>query len=92
LPNALLEAAAGGLPIVALPASEGVVELLRSQPGTWLAKEISTEALAECLLTALNALKPGERFDHGFIAEFRIDRTIKAYEALIDETLKERNP
>ena len=89
LPNALLEAAAGGLPIVALPVSEGVVELLRHQPGCWLAKKISPAALAECLLAALNALKPDERFEHGFIEEFRIDRAIKAYEDLIDETLAE---
>jgi glycosyltransferase involved in cell wall biosynthesis len=73
LPNALLEAAAGGLPIVALPASEGVVELLRDQPGSWLAKETSAAALAECLLAAL-------------------ERAIQAYEALIDETLKPRQP
>ena len=90
LPNALLEATAGGLPIVVLPASEGVVELLRDQPGCWLAKEVSRAALEECLLTALNALKPGERFEHGFIQEFRLDRAIKAYESLIDETLAQR--
>ncbi len=92
LPNALLEAAAGGLPIVALPASEGVVELLRAQRGTWLAKEISSAALAECLLTALNVLRPGERFEHELIQEFRIDRAIQAYEDLIDETLRRRRP
>ena len=92
LPNALLEAVAGGLPIVALPASEGVVELLRGQPGVWLAKEISSAALADCLLTALKVLRPGERFEHGFIEEFRIDRAIQAYEDLIDETLKRRQP
>jgi glycosyltransferase involved in cell wall biosynthesis len=92
LPNALLEAAAGGLPIVALPASEGVVDLLRGQPGAWLAAEISSASLAECLLTALEALKPGERFQHGFIEEFRIDRAIQGYEALIDEALSRRQP
>ncbi len=92
LPNALLEAAAGGLPIVALPASEGVVELLRDQPGSWLAKEISSEALGECLLSALNDLNPGERFEHRFIEEFRIDHAIKAYEDLIDEALARRQP
>ncbi|MGA2635242.1 MAG: glycosyltransferase [Terracidiphilus sp.] len=90
LPNALLEAAAGGLPVVALPASQGVVELLRNQPGCWLAKEVSSAALEECLLTALSALKPSEGFEHGFIEEFRIDRAIRAYEDLIDETLAQR--
>jgi len=61
LPNALLEAAAGGLPIVALPASGGIVDLLRDQPGVWLAPEVSTEALADSLRTALRALRPGEK-------------------------------
>jgi glycosyltransferase involved in cell wall biosynthesis len=92
LPNALLEAAAGRLPIVASPASEGVVDLLRGQPGAWLATEISSASLAECLLTALEVLKPCERFEHRFIEEFRIDRAIKGYEDLIDETLARRNP
>jgi glycosyltransferase involved in cell wall biosynthesis len=38
MPNALLEAAAAGLPLVALPASGGVRDLLRGQPGAWLAR------------------------------------------------------
>jgi len=87
LPNALLEAAAGGLPIVALPASEGLVELLRSQPGAWLAPEISSTALAASLLKALEVLRQGERFAHAFIDEFRIERAIQAYEGLIDAVL-----
>jgi glycosyltransferase involved in cell wall biosynthesis len=64
MPNALLEAAASGLPIVALPASGGVVDLLRGRPGAWLAPEISSSALAASLLAALEALQPGERFPH----------------------------
>jgi len=91
LPNALLEAAAGGLPIVALPASGGVVELLRNQPGVWLAPEVSAEALAASLLAALGSLRSGERFTHSFMEEFRTDRAIHAYEELIDRTLQE-NP
>jgi glycosyltransferase involved in cell wall biosynthesis len=87
LPNALLEAAAGGVPIVALPASGGVVDLLRNQPGTWLATEISSDALAASLRTALLSLRPGERFAHAFIDEFKIDRATAAYERLIDATL-----
>lgn len=87
LPNALLEAAAAGLPIAALPASGGVVELLRDQPGVWLAPDITAEALAASLLTALRALRPGERFAHPFMEAFRIDRAIQAYERLIDRTL-----
>jgi glycosyltransferase involved in cell wall biosynthesis len=88
LPNALLEAAAAGLPIVALPASAGVVELLCDQPGVWLAPEISAEALAASLLTALHALRPGERFAHPFVEAFRMDRALQAYESLIDRTLE----
>jgi glycosyltransferase involved in cell wall biosynthesis len=90
LPNALLEAAAGGLPIITTPASQGLVDLLRGQPGTWLANEISSAALADCMLTVLEALRTGERFAHEFIEEFRIDRAIHAYEELIDATVKER--
>ena len=92
LPNALLEAAAGGLPIIALPASQGVVELLRDQPGAWLAQEISSTALAGTLLTALEVLRPGERFAHAFVEKFRIDRAIHAYEELIDTVLTRRQP
>jgi glycosyltransferase involved in cell wall biosynthesis len=88
LPNALLEAAAGGLPIVALPSSQGVVDLLQGQPGVWLAPVISTDALAETLVTALQALRPGARFAHTFVEQFRIERSIQAYEDLIDSTLR----
>jgi glycosyltransferase involved in cell wall biosynthesis len=87
LPNALLEAAAGGLPIVALPASDGLVEMLHGQSGAWLASEISSTALTDSLLTALELLRLGERFAHSFIEEFRIDRAIPAYENLIDAAL-----
>jgi glycosyltransferase involved in cell wall biosynthesis len=89
LPNALLEAAAGGLPIVALPASGGVVDLLRDRHGVWLAREVSAQALATNLLAALDALQPGQRFPHAFIDDFRIERVIPAYERLIDEAIKE---
>jgi glycosyltransferase involved in cell wall biosynthesis len=88
LPNALLEAAAAGLPIVALPASGGVVELLHDQPGVWLASTISEGALTASLVAALRALKPGERFAHPFVEAFSIDHAIQAYERLIDRTLR----
>jgi glycosyltransferase involved in cell wall biosynthesis len=87
LPNALLEAAAGGLPIVALPASQGVVDLLRGRPGVWLATIVSADALASSLIEALKSLWPGQRFDHPFIDPFRIDCAIHAYENLIDAVL-----
>jgi glycosyltransferase involved in cell wall biosynthesis len=92
LPNALLEAAAGGLPIVAMPASAGISDLLRDQPGTWLANEVSAPALAASLLQALQALGVTERFAHPFIEPFRIARAIQGYEQLIDQALrKEKN-
>jgi glycosyltransferase involved in cell wall biosynthesis len=87
LPNALLEAAAAGLPIVATPASAGLMELLEGQPGVWLAPEITAEALAASLLAALRRLQPGERFAHPFVEEFRMDRAIAAFERLIDQTI-----
>jgi glycosyltransferase involved in cell wall biosynthesis len=87
MPNAMLEAAAGGLPIVALPASGGVGELLRNKPGAWLATDVSAQALAVALLAALQALRPGERFAHPFIEKFGLSRVIHTYEALIDTIL-----
>lgn len=87
MPNALLEAAACGLPIVATPCSEGVVRLLRNQPGVWLAEAISTDALSNAMRSALVALDPGERFVHGFVEPFRFERAISAYERVIEEEL-----
>ncbi len=92
LPNALLEAAAAGLPLVALPASGGVVELLQGQPGAWLAPEISQDALASVLRQALAAIEPGQRFAHAFIEPFRCQRAVAAWEHLIDCTLAGRQP
>lgn len=66
MPNALLEAAGAGLPIVALPASGGVVDLLRGSPGAWLAREVSADALSASLGEALMVLRPGQRFHHPF--------------------------
>jgi glycosyltransferase involved in cell wall biosynthesis len=88
MPNALLEAAAASLPIVALPASGGLADLLRDQPGTWLAREVSSTALAATLLEALADLRPVQRFTHAFIEPFRMDRAIHAYEDLIDSTVR----
>jgi hypothetical protein len=69
-----------------------MVELLRGQPGVWLAPEISAEALAASLLAALQTLRPGDRFAHSFVEEFSIGRAIQAYEKLIDATLQEKLP
>jgi glycosyltransferase involved in cell wall biosynthesis len=90
MPNALLEAAAAGLPLVATPASGGVVELLGLQTGAWLAEGISAEALAAALLCALRGLRAGERFEHGFMDGFKMDRAIKEYEQVIDGCLEEK--
>jgi glycosyltransferase involved in cell wall biosynthesis len=89
MPNALLEAVAGGLPIVAMPASEGLVDLLRDKPGVWMAKGITTESLGDSLLEALLTLKPGQRFAHPWIDPFRLETSIAAYEDLIDRTMME---
>jgi len=94
MPNAMLEAAASGLPLVALPAAGGVADLLRDQPGVWLAKEISSQALAVSLLEALATLEPSQRdshasrYAHAFIAPFRMDCAVRAYEDLIDAAIR----
>ena len=92
MPNALLEAAAGGLPLVATLASDGVRDLLCNQPGVWLAANISAPALAASMLQALAAFEPGQRFPHPFIENFRMGRAIQAYEDLIDSIIRESRP
>ena len=87
LPNALLEAAAAGLPLIATPASQGVTDLLRGQAGAWMASEVSFEALATSLHMALLNLDPAQRFEHAFINRFRLDHAVHAYEDLIDATI-----
>jgi glycosyltransferase involved in cell wall biosynthesis len=67
MPNALLEAAAAGLPLAAMPASGGVVDLLRGRPGAWVATEITASALAVTIITALESVRPGQRFTQSFI-------------------------
>jgi glycosyltransferase involved in cell wall biosynthesis len=89
LPNAVLEAAAAGLPIVATAASEGLLDLMRGEPGVWLAKDVSVDAIAEALGDALEGLKPGRRFAHVWVDGFSKERAIAAYEACIDEALAE---
>jgi len=87
MPNALLEAAAAGLPIVATPSSLGVTGLLRGAPGTWMSQEISAPALAAKLVEALQhllALPAAERrFRHAFLAPFETGRAIHAYERVL---------
>jgi glycosyltransferase involved in cell wall biosynthesis len=84
LPNALLEAAASGLPIVTTRASDGLVELVDRHPGVWLAPESTSESLAQTLITALTELEPGQRFQHTFVEPFRMNTALAAWEMLID--------
>lgn len=91
MPNALLEAAAAGLPLASLPSSQGVAHLLRDGPGVWLAPEISAPALAATLLRALQVLTPGQRFAHAFVPE-EPAAPIKAYEELIDACIHPAAP
>jgi glycosyltransferase involved in cell wall biosynthesis len=90
MPNAMLEAAAAGLPIVALPASQGLVELLGGQPGIWLASEVSAKALENALYDALSTIHAGQRFRHSWIEPFDLKNAIPAYEDAIDQVLVDR--
>lgn len=90
MPNAMLEAAAAGLPIVALPASQGLVELLGGQPGSWLASEVSAKELENGLCNALSTIHAGQRFRHSWIEPFDLKNAIPAYEHLIDQVLQDR--
>lgn len=85
LPNALLEAAAGGLPIVATPASPGLVDLIDGQPGVSLAAEISASGIAQALRHAIQTAETQPRFRHHWVEAFRMDEALAQYEALIEE-------
>ncbi len=61
MPNALLEAAAAGLPIVAFPASGGIVDFLRDRPQTWITERHSAPALAASISKALLILAREKR-------------------------------
>ena len=87
LPNALLEAAAAGLPIVSTPASDGLVELVRQEPGVWVASAPTSEALADTLTTALTTLENGQRFQHAFVTPFQLKPALAVWEELIDRFL-----
>jgi glycosyltransferase involved in cell wall biosynthesis len=86
-PNALLEAAAAGLPVVATPCSPGVTELLRGKSGAWLARQVSSEALARSMQAALITLYPGERFRHSWLEPYDLQNAVREYETLIRQTL-----
>lgn len=90
MPNALLEAAALGLPIVATPASAGVTSLLAGRPGVWIARQCSSEALSTALLAALESLPRGRRFEHAFLESFQFEPTLVAYEDLFETAIAAR--
>ncbi|WP_109484682.1 glycosyltransferase [Occallatibacter savannae] len=87
MPNAMLEAAAAGLPIVATPASAGVVDLLKNHDGVWLASCVSSEALRIVLQDALVSLRPGQRYPHMWIEPYELPRALASYESEIDRLL-----
>lgn len=87
MPNALLEAASCGLPIVATPALGGSVTGLQGMPGCWIAEECSAEALAKSLCDALSAIDSRLRIQHTWIEPFLMENALGKHEALIDEVL-----
>ena len=88
IPNALLEAGAAGLPIVATPASGGLVDLVAKQKGVWLASEISIPALRTAIESALEAIEPGQRHKHHWVEPFDIRHAVPAYEAVIERSIE----
>lgn len=105
MPNALIEAAVAGLPVVATPASGGVIDLLGLLQGAWLTREISAASLASTLLKSLDELGPGQRFHRSFAlspipeicgasfpGEFAFESSIAAYQALIDSACAQADP
>jgi glycosyltransferase involved in cell wall biosynthesis len=90
LPNALLEAAAAGLPLVATPASPGLLSLLKNQPGVWLAHASTAEALAEALQASLDGIEPGQRFPHAFVAPYLLENALPLWENLFTVVREER--
>jgi glycosyltransferase involved in cell wall biosynthesis len=86
-PNALLEGAAAGLPVVATPCSPGVTELLHGKSGAWLAREVSSEALARSMQAAMVTIEPGERFRHSWLEPYDLQNAVAEYEILIRKTL-----
>lgn len=90
MPNALLEAAAAGLPLVATPACGGVVELLQGQPGCWLCRESTVDALVAALRDALVEVREQPRYAHGWIEGFRAERVAGLCGQWIEEACSRR--
>jgi glycosyltransferase involved in cell wall biosynthesis len=95
VPNALLEAAAEGLPLVATPCSGGVTEMLEGVPGAWLASSISAEGLAEAIALAMQSLgSPAQnraRFSYPFLNVFEERSAVAAYASLLRQVCGQRS-
>ncbi|HWT65172.1 MAG TPA: glycosyltransferase [Terracidiphilus sp.] len=87
MPNALLEAAAAGLPIVSTPASAGLTDLLRGNEGCWVTDETNASSLSQTMVAAIHTLQPGQRFLHEWVEQFSLDKAIAAYQSVIDDAL-----
>ena len=97
MPNALLEAAAAGLALVATPSSEGVVELLRGDAGAWVASGINAEALADAMRMAIDAVWErrgarlgGDAFAHPFLEPFEHEAALQSWERCLKEICAEK--
>lgn len=97
MPNALLEAAAAGVALVATPSSAGVARLLRGDAGAWVAREIEAGALAEALLAAIDEVSKrraenseGGLFAHEWMAEFAQEAALRRWEQCLREICAER--
>ncbi len=103
MPNALLEAAAAGLPLVATPCSAGVVELLRNADGAWVAEATHADALAAALRQAMDAVRArraagmgdvrleyGFLRAHGFLRPFTQEAALQAWSDCLLEMAGER--
>lgn len=95
--NALLEAAAAGLPLVATPCSAGVVELLRDADGAWVAEATHPDALAAALRQAMDAVRARRaagmgdvRLTHGFLRPFAQEAALQAWSDCLWELAGER--
>lgn len=87
LPNALLEAAAAGLPLIATPARGGMPALLQDQPGCWVAPELTALSLAHTITKALQCLTPEQRFAHAWFDPFAMPNAIERYDQVIRAVL-----
>ena len=87
LPNALLEAAAAGLPVVATPASPGLAALIADRAGVWMAQENSATALEAALRDALTCLRPRQRFVHEWMQPFALPAAVAAYQQVFEQAL-----